>query len=532
MARGTQDGFLVVVPYDPSASSRARESHRSSALSYAARVAHERRKRKSPQKQSMTRKHGDALVRMGNKSPTPPGYLNNILVLDNPSPLHSDIGCIQHGNSDPFASLAVPATPEATYQMSEWKSHLLSNSLTATRPLTEGELKLDLSFDDELHARAVLFVCAAFLSLQCPLHDGQNARLLQTKASCLQQLHSAVSLHGDAPLSAAFLRVLSVVFLALVLSGAAEEARDYARKLQLLLLAGVVQTSAEEIAIFCRTHYYDFQASLIHFQPPVLDSRTTRQAWHEYLPPILQWWQRRLPAPSAVRAPSFSAGLESLFTRLQRHVDVQCEGLLTISRETSMSLLPSTTLEATSLLEELFAYRDVVQQLSITSHEPLDRFKWQTESIMVIAALAFLACAVYGPEVASLRKRAAKAMRALQHELEQIPIHMTHRIDFDVHDQARLWAYYIGALWESECDSTEMWFAPRLRQIIRERGITSWTRLKHIVDRFVSVPQSHTPGMVWFLGMVTEGGHPRSREATPDHQSLVDLIFAQQRTVG
>lgn len=507
---------VVFVAYNPVASSQDRVSARSNALSHAARVSHRYRVPKSP-KHTSTKRRGRAQSNSERRCSKEEYYWAAT----------RGLGCIQHGNSDPFDTMAVPITAEVTSLLSMWRLHVRSNRVPTSQWVSDAEVKSDFSLGEEFHTKALLFACSALLATR---HDQRRDLLVKTleyKQSCLQYLTTrAISQSGQDIRSA--VRALSLVFIAACLFNEIQEARLHALHLQRLLAefrSSETYDAEEEIRIQCRIHHYDCQNALAQMRPLILPFAEVTRYWEDYLAPTREWMSTRTPKAGVVKHPRFSKGLEGIFTRFQSHIDIQCEGIPVISRKTSGHCLSATLGNCIALTEELFEQLRICEQELLTAGDCPTRRKWQTEVLLCTCAIALLACTEHGPVIDSTQS-GKKAMRSLRKELEATQA-LDYRLDSGPHGHAQLWAMYLGATWECEWEERrsdqEAWFSPRLQLMVQELGISSWEELKQIADGFLRVPSTMEEGAaICFLGMRSPESGQRSYKTQA--QSLQDVI--------
>ena len=129
----------------------------------------------------------------------------------------------------------------------------------------------------------------------------------------------------------------------------------------------------------------------------------------------------------------FTKELEDFFSRVQRHVDIQTEGLPQISETDSGQLISSNIVDAKDLAAALHSHWILSQQECLVAGTGLSRHQWYDESTASLCALAFIACAKYGPQFVDVRHRAWRVMQALRQNLVNSPPFAANHPSFWAH---------------------------------------------------------------------------------------------------
>jgi hypothetical protein len=472
---------LTIVPYHPSMTKSDQELVKADALSHAAFVTHSRRRARRS-------------VMLSSSKPVKYRKSDRILVLD------PWLGLVQHGNSDPFSSMSIEMTPQITSLLSTWASHVRSNEVAGTAWITEIEIRRDLQFEHNLHSRALVLLSCALVSTRNKDRKDLYIETLEAKRDCLKLMSSVVRQVRDFDRDLRLMTVYSYLFIAAAFLNEVDEARCHFKQLQILLES--VKTfrawsTMDELAAMCRVHHYDVKCALMHLRPPLLDARLIVDAILGKDNPVPKWKPLRNGSISTVTQPLYSQEIVELFEKLQGHVNYQA-GTDTTASENS-DLVSADLLWAVGAVYQFFDHWTFSRsQIKWEGDETI----WRSESILSICALVFFACEPKGPIVANLRNIARKSAHALRRELED-----ARKTDVEKHwmdDSVRVWALYIGALWEFECGdahSQDAWFTHELKKTVKEQDIGSYDKLRVIVDGFLKVPSRQEPGNIWMLGM-------------------------------
>jgi len=183
----------------------------------------------------------------------------------------------------------------------------------------------------------------------------------------------------------------------------------------------------------------------------------------------------------------------------------------------------------------LFDHWQYVEAVIQRKREGLDRVKWYNEAKVTLCALGFLANMIAGPktpDAPDFRECGWRAMQSLRHHLEHVPMLASSHPDFWTYQYLQVWAYYLGAVWECECNLSDLetWYTAKLRLKVQELGISSWNALQSIVDRFLRVPAIYEPGTVWFLGMnrmTTVADGSGSHQEPSSSARLAEIAFVK-----
>jgi hypothetical protein len=441
---------------------------------------------------------------------------------------------LQLGNSDPFDSMTVRLTPKTSEMLLTWLSHLKSNPLSATSWITESEVRQDLYLGHDAHGKSLLFLCSAVLYSRHQHRTDLYIQMLETKRECLQLLTTKRT--ANMARDHAFILVLSYLFIAEMFLNHVEEARCHVRQLHLLmteLRKEGLRTADSDLPVVCRMHHYDFRCAIMHVRPPTLSGGNMiaslgKSSGTTYVPrtiPPLQPRQSTIQYTSVIQPPAFSEALATLFSQLQKHIDTQttnptaddipwtCEG-------TSLFFSHLTT--SRSHLAAYHPQNDPTP--SLTQH-------WRVEILLSLCGLAILGAEVAGPVIAPLGQRIGRVFDAIRAELE-LQLCLSSPLP-PPHQQAHLWALYLGATFETQCGAASTWFTPRLHHIFRsisqsgcptldaalsldvhlghaidlaaplhlDPDVRFWERLRRNADRFCRVPRVHRVGKPWYLGM-------------------------------
>jgi hypothetical protein len=395
-SRSQQQSEIVFVEYDPVASSHERLNIRSKALAHAARISHRcRRQREREGLDDIKGKTGY------HPAPNVNGRRESC----------ANLGVLQHGNSDPFDSMAVPITPETTYCLSTWKLHLKGNPVPTTQWITTYELNSDFSMSSEFQQKAVLFACSALLSSRFGNCHDLMIRTLENKQACLEYLTcSFLSTHGRHMSGA-----LSLIFIAACINNDTREARIYYCQLQRLLTEATQSgfyDSKQQLLIQCRVHYYDAETALANIRPCLLPNGLV-DCWEDYLQPARDWVRLRPQRTSAVAYPRFSQAVVSLFCRLQTHIDIQTEGIAALADKTSGHGLSATLGLYVDLAGRALSFlKECEEVLQRVDDEDMSRSAALAELLITTCAVVSLSIL---PESGPAVRRGARVYSSLQH---------------------------------------------------------------------------------------------------------------------
>lgn len=503
----TQNNDLTVILFRPTSTLREQELDRSKALSHAARVHHERRKRPhlQPRGTKLSLLELEASHEPARNRRLKPSVCSQdpLEPTDSAQELYSS--SIRHGNSDPFDCMTIRLTSHVNEMLSTWSSHIKSNPISSTSWITEIELRQDFSLDHDLHSATLIFLCSALLSSRHQDRKDLYIQALEKKRECLQLLTSKKL--TDVARDSASVQVISYLFIAASFLNQVEEALWHARQLQLLmdrLKQQGTRTAADDIAVLCRLHHYDARCGIMHLRPPTLDPKHILALLLGGAAPARQWSNFRPGSDSIVRTPTFSKDIVEIFRQLQANVCYQAAPYdVEEGHPASADLF--WIFCGTSLLFSHWKLSRTYISKTADDHSSL---RWQDESLLSLCGLAFLGCECPGPVIASLRRRVNNVFQALRDELEQSN---TLHCGEEVHQKICLWALYLGAAWESQCglvNGDDPWFTLQLHNEIRNSRIASWDDLKHNADRFLAVPLSQAVGKSWLLGMVGQSDEP------------------------
>lgn len=513
---------LMIVRHDPSQSRHECELGISAIRSHAARIQHSRRHR-SPSNKRFRRT--DCRVEVIDEAPE----RKEISTVRNSKKRGqrrlSPLSLTKFGEHDPFDSLAIRVTSEVSALLCLWTTHCEGNAMAATRWMSECDIRQDLDLHDELHAKSLLFTCSALVSSRLAHRCDLEIRRLEHKHETLQQLKYATMSKSMAS-GQALIHTLSLVFIASVLSNEVTEAKLHAEHFWNILVACPWVDLKKQISTIARMYYYDDQCALMYMRPPVLQTGTVIRLWDSYLAPIRSWLGVQQLVPGTVTYPAFSKNLAKLFKRLQDYVNIQCEGISEISLTSKEHALSSPLIYTVQLTCLFFGHLELVKRLA-GAYEAGSRQarRWKFETILSLAALAFLTCASYGPSISDRRERGSKVMQALRNAINQDSCDGQRS---ETYQQAQLWALYIGAVWEWDSGAFllgDMWFTSRLQEECRDQHIESWSHLKAIVDGFLRVPAKQEHGAVWFPGMDGPSGNLTSGDRQISTQSLQATLF-------
>ena len=186
-----------------------------------------------------------------------------------------------------------------------------------------------------------------------------------------------------------------------------------------------------------------------------------------------------------------------------------------------------------SLLAHLKYARDRYRDQSY-AEEPRESSKKHAELALSSALLASFSCRLTGPVVFPLAKAGALTMEALRRSLEQSSVPMEDCFDPVLFQHIRLWALYVGAIWEWDRGIYRLdrsWFIPRLQVLVSELELTCWAELIAICDGFLYVNGDQVHISVWFLGMdspenLSWAGAGRYQQSS--NQFLSGLLFDRE----
>lgn len=126
------------------------------------------------------------------------------------------------------------------------------------------------------------------------------------------------------------------------------------------------------------------------------------------------------------------------------------------------------------------------------------------EVILSLTLLAILACMRAGPTIFTLERAGLKIMKLLPITLEQANIPLSESFDGSLYQDVQLWALYIAATWEwdsGQYRKGKAWFIPRLQFLVAEAGLSCWTDLMGICDKFLYINADRVDSGVLFPGM-------------------------------
>lgn len=486
---------LVISVYDPTQTKRKRQLQRSAALSHAAKTSYIRRiHARYPPHRSV-------------KQPWDHTKL--------PNTSWKDLQIRQyvyqkpaHGNSDPFDAMVVKITPEVTMLLALWREHAESNAVAATRWISDTALKQDLSFDNKLHAEALLLMCTALLSSQRPDRQDLYIRRLERKHACIQQLKSL--LRSRPANEDVFVRGLSLIFMATIYANEADEATIHATRMYQALarIKGPrIWDDPEHVIILSRMYYHDQQCALTYMRSPILDPDVPVKHWHATLEPLHAYIRHHglVPVPASVSHPAFSTELARLFGRLQEYITIQSmqvpEQLGFLEGHAHSSFIIYSIELTTRFFQHLqYAERRHLDATDLDAHA-----QWQHEIILTLGALAFLVYVKGGPELFSLRTQGRAIIAALRGNLERTKQSPT--AEGKAYQQAQLWALFIGAIWEWDSgvyETGERWHSRELQSKLEEQGIASWNDLRAVIYEFLYIPPAKRGRAEIFLDMSDE----------------------------
>lgn len=503
MAKNDRASGLVILTYDPVASTRDRNLLRSDALSHAARVSHARRKK---EKRPQPDEHDDRTT-SENRSLSQKVLISRARHRARVK-ISLGLGSLQQGNQDPFGSTAIRITPNNAYLMSTWREYLEFNPNDSTRWLSIADTERDFSLarESELNSKCLIFAASSALSSRFPHDENLKAIVSQNRRICLGHLKSIAISQADLPATTELANCLLLVFIGLCLSEALAEAKAYAGQLRKVLKHPDLWGKPALIAIWSRLYYDDMLFATRYFRPPLLDISSLTERWDPVLQNLRLWEARRLALPSKVVAPAFSKTLGELFKRLQTQVDIQSRNTLYAPAQFDARHMTGSLAVIIEIVYLLFDHWQLSQAALNEAREGPDRVKWHNEVKATLCALAFLANMIAGPKTPDgpdFQECGWRSMQALRYSLEQMPTLPSSNSDFWTYQHLQVWGYYLGAIWECEGGYTqaETWYTAQLRRKVLELGISSWDALKGVVDRFLRVPAFYAPGTVWFLGM-------------------------------
>lgn len=520
---------LVTVMYDPAQNTRVREIERTRALSHAAKVSHLRRRVRQRAGAGSTKSGNDNLVgnisRIGATS-------DQVRRADLRRISCQPLTVLSRGNSDPFQSTAISITPEISMLFASWMSHYETNVVSATRKLSDATLRQDMALGNELQMSSVIFACQTLRLVQFSDHKDLQVKALQRKADCLQQLRKVNPLQPGAEI-VPFIKALAHMFIAAVLVNEVDEAKLHEAQLRQALTSvqgAQFWTNQDQNLLLSRVYYYDQRCALVYMHAPVLEPDIIDQYWELYPNPILRWLQQRSSGHCIVGMPAFSKGIGEVFRRLQDHIDIVCEGIPELSSKLDEHTISGPVLYSNHLTSMAFSHLELANEQSLIAIDTKARYIWEIEIVLTLAALTFLASAVNGPNIVSLRQRGSRAIRSLQCSLRRIWHDAAHIQDSLFLRYSLLWALYIGAVWESnsgEYDKGKDWFTKCLRENIRGCEIKSWGGLMQITNSFLFVPPRREPGSIWLLGMAEPPGESRCSSCeTAISKTLKEVLFS------
>ncbi|KAL6247117.1 hypothetical protein RBB50_005460 [Rhinocladiella similis] len=396
MASEARNNDLVILPYKPSLCNRERHLQRSDAKSHAARVAHAQR--------NLSRRNVQQLPSSENRQ------LSGLHPKKQPSrqvSIQAYVSCIQHGNSDPFDAMALKITPEVSLLLSIWrKEHSSSFCISAINWLIDSDMRRDADIRSELHCKSLLLAATAVLATRHTEHHALSSQAQRRKLDCLRQLNVTSSSWGNISAKIDLAKSLSMIFIALLLLNDVAEARKHVEALCESLSAVARKDGMEQIAMASRLYYYDMQTALVYLRPPILNARNIAGNWDAFLDASRTCSSGRLPVPSKITYPMFTKKLEGFMSRLQKHVDIQSEGFGEMSKTASEYYISSNIIDTIDLAAALYSHWILCQREHSIADTLLTRHQWYDESTASLCALAFIACAKYGPLFVDVRQRA------------------------------------------------------------------------------------------------------------------------------
>jgi hypothetical protein len=493
---------LMIIASNPGQTKRERESERAKALAHAARISHQRRFARDCRSQTgakHARQRSQSLTEDRQQAPCRPALL-----------------VAGRGNSDPFDAMPIRIVPETSQLPSLWQAHLSSNKTTLTMKINPVIYRDHLYVEGSLHLQCLLYIGSALLSLHAQ-HQQLQVQTLEHRLKCYRSLGTEIGQLTEARDRNTFLKSLSLVLIATLLSNERDEARIHARNLYDELSAdNALLTEKDRTLILCFVHYYDNMCAMVHLDKPVLNLQQLRQIWYkcgavqkcsnEELDSI-EWWQHSVSmAGSVVKMPVFSQYLHNQFNMVQRFVNLQTDPLARMFKIYSTELPLKNAIGHSSITNAILCNMDRArtQYLNSTSCSLLERGKEHAELVLSSALLAFFACRLTGPVIFSVEKMGLRAMNALQDSLEMDGNPMLHYLSPRMSRNIRLWSLYIGSMWEWNSGRHLMpdeWFIPRLQQLVSELKLKDFSELMAVCDGFLYFRPERVATTVWFLGM-------------------------------
>jgi hypothetical protein len=476
---------LVILNYDPSESVRSKHLQKSRARSHAAKKSHTRRKKQGSdfEQHHGVRRHVKANERELN------------VVLHRPT-LH--LGPLQHGNSDPFSSASLTVTPQVASLMTQWRRSLLSSPSVTSQYLLQGAIDWDLSLNNYAYSESTAFAASAMILSWSPRDEMLASEVAERKHQCIATMRALIA-NGGLEARTDIARSLLPFITGLLLSSETEQAAQYAQLIDQIPSLNIQYGLEIVLLIYGRLHYIDVQIALMNLRPPVLKIQPVDIDWDFYLKKSRTKAKMRLPMATQVVQSHFSETLVECYARIQRFIDVQCDGSYDLPEMMDAATRVLPLFEILVLAPRLLRHWTVCERDLLMATGP-SYPRTHTEAVICMAAICFLTCIRQGPRLASLQQRAHKCMTTMR---TLISARLSKRTDVSIDANARLWALYIGATWEAESGVplARRWFINCLQQQIYACDIRSWSALKHVADGFLRVPIHNQPGSVLFLGL-------------------------------
>jgi hypothetical protein len=512
---------LPVVFHDPKLSSRFNNLQKSNARSYAASVGHARRKAR----------------RRNTRSPSASSSQSTTATLSTRSSSFQQQ--VSPAAPDPFQIMAIEITPDVWNLIDLWKAHLQANA--ATEWSAEAIVSQYVVLTSKIQAFGLLYEAAALLTLAVSNQPNLTIRVLQRRQSCLSQLRlTNTSSSGTGSITN--IRALTSAFTAAITTNDTHEAALHGKQLQREVEVALRLNGVEVIDIYLalsRAHYNDQQYALTHMRSPILPPLNTSW-WEPNFVPIRRWLQANRPLTSShntktntnidpittkysIADSPFSTRLLTLLASLQEYVLITRLALPSFANHPNRPLLMSSIDHfSMSLTHKLFKHLSYAERWARISSSPATTRIWTAESMLATTALGFLACAGSAPAgVLTLERRGKAVFGRLQELLDQqqqeanINDAAMPGDGCDVVDgprrqwcqHARLWALYVGAMWELCCvpedkddDALDACFVETLKREVQATGIGSSQGLKEIVEGVLHVPPREIGASFTLLG--------------------------------
>jgi hypothetical protein len=425
--------------------------------------------------------------------------------------------------ADPFNSTAVPLTTELAELLSMWKDFSASTVSETTKWLFDLSIRdPQQALEDELLARSFIYSLTSIRYSRFDHRQDLQVKCLKAKLRSLEQFQSRLKAVKDGAAKLVLVRALACVFIASVLSKEWQEAEMHAQQ----LFFWIQEVDADEAwstptmacIILSNILYYDAICGLASLRPLILDIQTVlrRPVWAERLTKIPQWLAMHPPSTDGgiVNFPAFSSTAADLFKRLQENiVHLQCTVIPALSADSPSSNAEySPSLVAVfTLASKLLNHHETLKEDLHPDHTHLntpEHRRTYNEHIATLAATAFLATSLFGPDIHNMHRRGEAAFSSLRLTLGRSPcVDIPPESDplYDTYRETHLWALYLGATWEWDTglflSGQQSWYLSKLKEVVQTMDIASWHELKEIVDGFVCLPSEEWRETSWFPGM-------------------------------